>query len=79
MQARKYTSPPWPSNIGPPKAIRISSFGSTHVMIGKHFVFGILLLMFLPNSVQGCTFCLVYQVSINKGPSESIRKFCHSP
>ena len=53
MHARKYTSLPCPSSIGPPNSIWISSFGSTHGIIGDHFVFGFILLRFLPNSVQG--------------------------
>ena len=53
MHARKYTSHPWPSIIGPPKSICISSFGSTHGFSVDHLVFGIMLLRFLPNSVHG--------------------------
>ena len=53
MHARKYTSLPCLSSIAPSKSIWISSFGSTHGIIGDHFVFGIILLRFLPNSVQG--------------------------
>ena len=52
MHARKYTSIPCPSSIGPPKSICISSFGSTHGFIGDHLVFGIMLLRLLPNSVH---------------------------
>ena len=53
MHARNYTSLPCPYNIGPPKSIWISLFGSTQGLIGDHFLFGIILLRFLPNSVQG--------------------------
>ena len=53
MHARKYTSLPWPSCIGPSKSNCVSSFGSTHGFSGDHLVFGIMLLRFLPNSVHG--------------------------
>ena len=53
MQARKYISRPCPSVIGPPKSICISSLGSEHRGRGAHFVFGIKLFRFLPNSVHG--------------------------
>ena len=53
IHARKYTSLPWPSSIGPSKSNCVSSFGSTHGFSGDHLVFGIMLLRFLPNSVHG--------------------------
>ena len=53
MHARKYTSLPCPSSIGPPKSICIFSFGSTHGFVGDHLVVDIMLLRFLPNWVRG--------------------------
>ena len=53
IHARKYTSLPCPSIVGPPKSNWISSFGSEHGGKGAQWLFGIMLFKFLSNSVQG--------------------------